>query len=342
MNRRNILKTAGLAGAASLLPFGKSQTAKAATGLLKKELLSVDCILIPHETAGPFPWPADGVTLSTDTTFFRQDITENLPGIPLSMTFKVVNVNDNCAPVLNAAVVAWHCDVDGNYSEFGTSAGKSFMRGIQITDANGEVTFKTIYPGWYPGRTTHIHFQIFLSSHLSATSQLAFPENITTQVYSATPYATRGQKDTLNTSDGVFFDVANTQYQMVTILGNNTDGYQAGLTVGIEAPTSGVINLEPETGGQFKLMQNFPNPFGENTAIPFSLTNPSNVLLEIFDTNGKKLFNAANEQMEAGDHQVVVNRFNNGALLSAGAYLYQITVESSKGSFRQCKVMTIN
>lgn len=344
MNRRNIIKTAGLAGIASFLPFGRTSSAKAAMAMIKKEVLNagVDCILIPAETAGPFPWPADGKTLSTDSLFFRQDISESMPGLPLMVTFTVTNINDNCAPVLNAAVVAWHCDVDGNYSEFGNSIGKSFMRGIQLTDANGKATFKTIYPGWYPGRTTHIHFQIFLSSHVSATSQLAFPENITAQVYAVAPYAVRGQKDTPNTADGVFADSSNTKYQMVTITGNTTDGFEATLAVGIDAPKAGVINLEPETGGQFKLGQNYPNPFESITTIPFKLTNPSDVTIELFDVNGKRIVEVVSMRMEAGEQMVAVNKLINGVILSAGSYVYQLTVENQKGIFRQCKMLTVN
>ena len=342
MNRRTLLQTAGLAGIASLVPFRTSKASRIAIAKLKKDLLLPDggCILIPSETAGPFPWPSDGMTLSTDTTFFRQNITEDRTGIPFNLTLTVVNVNDNCNPVLNAAVVIWHCDKDGNYSEFQNSVGKTFLRGIQMTDANGQVKFTTIYPGWYSGRTTHIHMQVFLSSHLSATSQIAFPENITSQVYSSSFYASRGQKDTSNASDMVFSN-ALSELVLTNISGDTTNGYSASFTIGIDAPTSGVINLEPETGGQFKLAQNYPNPFVNETTIPFTLTNPSNVLIEIFDLNGKKLAELANQKMNAGAQQITIGKNLNGILLSAGAYVYQLTVENSTGVFKQCKVMTV-
>ncbi len=343
MNRRTLLQSFGLAGLASLIPFRSSAASQAAIAKLKKEALlpAGSCILIPQETAGPYPWPADGLTLSTDQIFYRQDITEGGAGIFLELTFTVVNVNNNCDPVLNANVVIWHCDKDGNYSEFGNEVGKTFFRGIQMTDANGQVKFKTIYPGWYSGRTTHIHFQVFLNSVVSVTSQMAFPENINTEVYNSALYAARGQKDTSNISDQVFSDTTNTQYEIPIITGNTTDGFQAALTIGVAAPTSGVINLSPETGGQFTLGQNYPNPCTEITTIPFTLTNPSNVTIEIFDVNGKKLMEAANRRMEEGEQEVAINALTNGIPLSRGSYVYQLTVENPNGLFRQCKMLTV-
>ncbi len=343
MNRRTAIQTAGLAGLASLIPFRTSKASQKAISLLEKEVMmpTGGCVLIPAETAGPFPWPADGITLSTDTFFYRQDVTEGGAGVPFNLTLNVVNVNDSCSPIANAAVVIWHCDKDGNYSEFGAQAGKSFFRGIQLSDANGQVHFKTIYPGWYSGRTTHIHMQVFLSSHLSATSQMAFPEDITSTVYASSLYASRGQKDTSNISDGVFSDTANTVYQTLSISGSVADGYNSEFTIGVSAPKNGVINLAPETGGQFLLSQNFPNPFSAETSVPFTLTNPSNVKIELFDVQGKKIFETANQRMSEGAQQITLSKKEIASLV-AGSYVYQLTVENSNGVFRQCKALMVN
>lgn len=343
MNRRDILKGLGVLGAGSLLPFDKAGAAPVVSGT--SGAAAGDCILIPQETAGPYP-----LDLSQNSSMFRQDITQGNTGTPLELTLTVVNTNADCAPIPNARVDIWHCDKDGYYSGFsnqpgylGTKSyvGETFFRGIQLTDSNGQAHFTTIYPGWYPGRVTHIHFQVFLNSVLSATSQLAFPESLNTEVYNTVPYNAHGQNPTKNTNDNVFSDSSNTQYQIVTIAANNSGGYDASLTVGIAAPTTGIINLEPETGGQFKLGTNYPNPFSSETTISFSLAATSRVTIELFDLQGRKVADVVRRTMEAGEQNVVLKRDLQGSNLPEGSYVYQITVENSNGSFKQCKLLTV-
>jgi protocatechuate 3,4-dioxygenase beta subunit len=109
--------------------------------------------------------------------------------------------------------------------------GKTFLRGIQTTDANGQVTFTTIYPGWYAGRATHIHVDVFRSGSLVKTTQIAFPEAIASAVYATGVYASKGQNSTTNASDNVFSD--GTQNELATLTGDATSGYTATLTIGI-------------------------------------------------------------------------------------------------------------
>src|SRR4029079_18908518 len=94
------------------------------------------------------------------------------------------------------------CDASGNYSEYSQpgydGTGKTFLRGLQTADANGQVTFTTIYPGWYAGRATHIHFEVFRGSSLVKTTQIAFPEDVTRAVYATSVYASKGQSSTTN------------------------------------------------------------------------------------------------------------------------------------------------
>ena len=278
----------------------------------------------------------------TNTLFFRQDITEGNPGVPLNLTLTVVNINNNCAPITNARVDIWQCDKDGNYSEYGNFTGQSFFRGYQITDANGQVNFITIYPGWYPGRVTHIHFQVFLNSVLSATSQMAFQDSLTVFYANNPGIYVNGQNSMTNNTDMVFSDANNTQYEMLTMIPNGTGGYDGSLVVGINMPVTGVINLEPETGGQFKLQQNFPNPFASATSIPFILTNDSNVKIEIYNMQGKKVLDLINQKIEYGEQKVVLNKKTNGVTLADGNYVYQISVENKNGIYYQCKVLTLN
>ncbi len=195
---------------------------------------STSCTATPDETAGPYPYD-----LSADSAIYRTDITEGKTGIPLTLTLTVVNSNNSCAVLSNARVDIWHCDKDGYYSEYsepgylGTedNTGKTFLRGIQLTDSNGQVTFTTIYPGWYTGRVTHIHLEIYVSSVLKLTTQLCFPDSLNTTVYATSGYSAHGQNSITDSSDQVFSDAYSTE--LVTISGDTTNGYTATFKVGV-------------------------------------------------------------------------------------------------------------
>jgi protocatechuate 3,4-dioxygenase beta subunit len=176
------------------------------------------------ETAGPFPTksPADLVL---------EDITGDRTGTPLIIQISINNINDNCSAWQGAVVDIWHCDNGGNYSEYGGTgmqsidySGKHFLRGRQTSNADGLVAFESIYPGWYQGRAPHIHVHIYNASGKSLLiTQIAFPENVSSTVYSQGVYASHGQADTSNASDNVFNDsIAN---ELATVNGNPTDGY---------------------------------------------------------------------------------------------------------------------
>lgn len=193
------------------------------------------CTLIPQETEGPYPLTA----VLSNSAMVRADITEGKTGVPLTLVLNLVDVNNECAPVTNATVYVWHCDKDGVYSGYSqpgaNTVGQTFCRGIQDADSDGMVLFETIYPGWYSGRITHIHFQVFLfsSSTATATSQLAFPEEITRAVYNSTLYAEHGQNTSVSgfSSDGIFRD--GVTYQLAEVTGDVENGYVATLQVGI-------------------------------------------------------------------------------------------------------------
>jgi protocatechuate 3,4-dioxygenase beta subunit len=193
------------------------------------------CVLIPQETVGPYPLFND---IASAAAYQREDITEGKTGVPLSLTLDIVNVNRSCEPILTAMVYVWHCDKDGYYSGYNQMGadmrGQTFLRGVQTTDTNGRVTFKTIYPGWYPGRATHVHFRVYLGLDLQATSQHAFPDAVTSAVYATSLYSARGDNPTMANGDGIFSD--GVAYQMPTLTANaTTGGYDAHLTVGIAA-----------------------------------------------------------------------------------------------------------
>lgn len=157
------------------------------------------CTLYPQQVQGPYYVPGD---------LLRSDITEAKPGTPLTLHLRVVQPQ-SCQALPNIAVDVWHCDAVGVYSGFAgqlqglDTRGQTFLRGTQLTDVTGDVVFQTIFPGWYPGRTTHIHFKVRPTAETAAVSQLYFPETLNDLVYTQNaPYASRGKKDTSNAGDG--------------------------------------------------------------------------------------------------------------------------------------------
>src|SRR5205823_11412199 len=129
---------------------------------------------------------------------------EGHPGTLLTLDLRVVNVA-TCSPIKGAAVDIWHADAAGNYSGFGAgAASRTFLRGIQKTDANGLAVFTTIYPGWYSGRAVHIHVKVHVGGSVVHTGQLFFPDALTQAVYKAAPYASRGNPDVSNAQDSIF------------------------------------------------------------------------------------------------------------------------------------------
>lgn len=189
------------------------------------------CTITRQETAGPFV-----LDLHDDPKLVRRDVTEGRTGVPLSVTLTVLAAGGACAPLAGRRVDLWQCDRAGVYSGFeqpsADTTGQTFLRGIQTTGADGTVRFSTLYPGWYPGRAPHLHYQVFLADGRVATSQLAFPEPITHGVYESPLYRARGQADTSNRADSVFAD--GTRGEMLALAGDVASGYRAALTVGVE------------------------------------------------------------------------------------------------------------
>src|SRR5690349_2392797 len=183
------------------------------------------CTLTPQQTEGPYWFDARQV---------RRDITEGKPGAPLRLLLKVVSAS-TCLPIPNALAEIWHADAAGvysGYSEQGT-AGQTFLRGLQTSDADGIVEFQTIYPGWYRGRTTHIHFKVHFGNQTLVTAQLYFPESLSSTIYTTiSPYSTRGAKDTSNTGDGIYRDGGD---QLLVQVQPDGSGYLGTVTLSIAA-----------------------------------------------------------------------------------------------------------
>lgn len=227
LGRREALAMLSSAGAAALAigcsdsPTSPSDTAATTT---TTPATSGACAVMPTETAGPYP---------SLTDLFRSDVREDRSGTVMTLTLKVVNVSAACAPVANANVEIWHCDAVGNYSQYGSQTGQTYLRGIQTTNANGEVTFTTIYPGWYQGRATHIHLEVMVNGRSVKVSQIAFPESINNVVHAQGAYSVngRGSNPTSNAADGIFAD--SLAAELITPTGSVATGYVAAAQVGI-------------------------------------------------------------------------------------------------------------
>jgi protocatechuate 3,4-dioxygenase beta subunit len=152
-------------------------------------------VLTPEQTEGPYYISGEKL---------RRNITEGKPGTPLTLQLLAVDAS-TCRPIKGAAVDIWHADAGGVYSGFGDGAGnRTFMRGIQKTNAKGVATFRTIYPGWYQGRTVHIHVKVHLGGNVVHTGQLYFSDTVTDSAYRKAPYSNRPNRDTRNASDSVY------------------------------------------------------------------------------------------------------------------------------------------
>ncbi len=327
MKRKDFLRGFGIAGVSTMLP---------GTSITAAKLLAPPpgaCVLIPAETAGPFP-----LDLTENQTFFRQDVREDRTGAEHNIRMKIIGM-ENCLPMPNVRVNIWHCDKDGLYSGYQAESGKTYLRGYQITDVNGEVNFTTIFPGWYPGRICHIHFQAYVSSVYAAISQLTYPLAEKNAIYAANPSLyTKGADPLSFNQDGIFAD--GYAYQLATLTLNETTGsYDSYLEVTIQGTgLTGLAKAEPETGGQFKLFQNQPNPYSEQTTIPFEMKFSGNAFLEIWDLSGKKRAELSQPGLSAGQYlfDVEPKKLN----LPVTNYVYQLRVENSNGIFRQAKMMS--
>lgn len=318
MKRRYLLKGIGALGLTSMLPA--SAYARAAAGLPRSRGATgrdfAACWLTPASTAGPYYF--DIGELRADIR--RDSKTDVLhDGIPLALTMRVVNAD--CQPVAGVLVDIWHANRGGLYSGYvqphGDTVGEDFLRGTQLTDAQGECRFVTSYPGWYPGRATHIHFKVRLSSMSYVTSQFAFEDRVNAEVYDSALYSARGQNPTTNAADGVFRD-ATPEHLLLTVTEDSaTGGYAGTFTIGIDTPTGVEDVPHPDKAW---LGQNYPNPVTARTVLPFRLPSSRRVELVVFDAAGRERARLLDAEMEAGQHEV---SFTAGDLPN-GYYFYRL------------------
>jgi protocatechuate 3,4-dioxygenase beta subunit len=213
IDRRRLLRLAGVGGMTlagvgaggrlwtRLDAFAAPEAAQAAAGS------SLACVLVPEKTEGPY---------FVDEKLNRSDIRTDpsdgsvQTGVPLRLSIRVFDSDRGCAPVPGATVDVWHANAQGSYSDVSQNGttGKKYLRGFQRTDASGLAEFTTVYPGWYPGRTIHIHFKVRLfdgsSETYEFTSQIFFDESVNNAVMGQPAYQRSRTRDTLNANDNVY------------------------------------------------------------------------------------------------------------------------------------------
>lgn len=231
-SRRDVLQSLAVTVAGgAMIPRPVFAQGAAGAGLLPHADV---CVMTPSSTEGPYYF---------DPKLVRADITEGRPGVPITVRLQMVD--QACKPLSGARMDIWHCDALGLYSNYAgqgddsahpvSTKGATYLRGTQMADERGVVDFKSIYPGWYPGRTPHIHFKAFIDARSVLTGQFFFPEAVSDLVYkSKPPYAGRKlPRDTSNARD--FIARAAGPSTMVSVKDADA-GYLISLVIGIKPP----------------------------------------------------------------------------------------------------------
>lgn len=201
LTRREAVLVLGAAGWGLVMP-----------GLAPRLPRRTPCVARPQQTEGPY---------FVDEKLHRIDIRSDpasgaiSAGMPLDLSFQVSRLTGAaCAPLAGVVVDVWHCDAGGIYSDVQdpgfSTIGQKFLRGYQVTDAQGRARFSTIYPGWYQGRAVHIHFKLRSAPEarpgFEFTSQLYFDETVNDRVFARAPYAEKagGGRRTRNAQDRIY------------------------------------------------------------------------------------------------------------------------------------------
>ena len=266
-NRRRALQFLGVGAAGGVLAacgvsssIGTSGTSASASAENSTGLTE-----IPDETAGPYPGDgSNGPDVLEQSGIVRSDLRSSIgggttaEGAPLQFTLRITDMANGDVPFAGVAVYAWHCNAQGEYSMYSSGIeNETYLRGVQVTDADGQVTFTSIVPACYSGRWPHIHFEVYPSvdtitdsANAIATSQIAMPESMLASVYALPAYdgSTRNLSQITLASDNVFGDDGGA-LQVATVTGDATNGYTAMLVARVDTTTAPTGGSAPGGGG---------------------------------------------------------------------------------------------
>ncbi|WP_370800776.1 intradiol ring-cleavage dioxygenase [Arthrobacter psychrolactophilus] len=217
-----------------------------------------------NDTAGPYPGDgSNGPDILEGAGILRSDIRSSIgggttaTGVPMTLTLNIKDISKGNTAFANSAVYVWHCDASGAYSMYSLGVeNESYLRGVQIADSDGKVTFTSIFPACYPGRWPHIHFEVYSaaaditdSSKAISTSQVALPQDISEAVYALADYegSTANLSQLSLDSDNVFGDDGGA-LQLASVTGDVTQGFQVELTVGVDTATAPTAGAAPAGG----------------------------------------------------------------------------------------------
>ena len=222
LRRREVI-AGGVAGLGALV-LGTRAVATARATIPPSARMAASCVLSSELTEGPY-WIDDALT--------RRDVTEKVHGMPQVLRVTVVRAS-NCRPIKGADVEIWHAAPDGEYSGFDGSSGTRYLRGHQRSDAAGRVRFDTVFPGWYRGRTPHIHLKVHVGGEEVHTGQLFMGEKVTRAVYRTRFYASRGQSDTSHAGDMIYRDGGARSTLRIRRRSGGRKGYVGRLELGVK------------------------------------------------------------------------------------------------------------
>jgi protocatechuate 3,4-dioxygenase beta subunit len=265
ISRRGVLGFLGLGAGAVVLAACATDDSSSSSSGSTGTTTTTSTGEIPDETAGPYPADgSNGVDVLDQSGIVRSDIRSSIDGgltaegVPMTFTLTILDMANNNAPYAGVAVYVWHCDAAGGYSMYSEGIeNETYLRGVQVADSDGKVTFTSIIPACYTGRWPHIHFEVYPdvdsitdATNAISTSQAAMPEDVSNAVFVLEGYegSTANMAQVTLANDNVFGDDGG-ELQLATATGDVTNGYVVTLDVPVDTATTPTAGSAPSGGG---------------------------------------------------------------------------------------------